>query len=136
MGALSLLRREGLSIRFAVESLLIIALIGGLGFVTGFVLHPVLFLILLYLVTMRVRLMVDLGNSFASRGRLEVPTACTGWRSGSDRTPPARSAFPSTRDCALAERELDKAIQAFQEILAARGKSSLGIKTRPPASTT
>jgi tetratricopeptide (TPR) repeat protein len=69
MGGLSLLRREGLSIRFAVESLLVTGIAAGLAWFAGLALHPVVFLILLYLVTMRVRLLVDVGNWLAGSGR-------------------------------------------------------------------
>jgi tetratricopeptide (TPR) repeat protein len=34
-------------------------------------LNPILFLLIIYLVTMRVRLLVDLGNFFSARGRYE-----------------------------------------------------------------
>ncbi len=67
-GALSFVRRQGLSIRFAVEGLIITAIGAALAFF--FVpLHPVLFLILIYLITMRVRLLVDLANWFTTRKR-------------------------------------------------------------------
>ena len=59
VGGLSLLRREGLSLRLAVEAALIILLAIGLVVVTGLVIHPVLFLLFLYVVTMRVRILVD-----------------------------------------------------------------------------
>lgn len=129
VGALSLLRREGLSIRFAIESLLFIGVIGGLAFVSHFVLHPVLFLIFLYLVTMRVRLMVDLGNSFASRSRFE--TADSIYRLAQWLGPdPASQANIAINQAVvrLQKGELDEAIRIFQEILTARGKSSLGVK--------
>ncbi len=64
-GALSLLRRQGLSFRFAIEGLTIT----GAGAVLAYLypLPPLLVLVVLYLVTMRVRLLVDLGNWFTSR---------------------------------------------------------------------
>ncbi len=68
-GGLSLLRREGLSIRFAFESVGITLLVSGLVALTGFSVHPALFLLVLYLVTMRVRLLVDIGTVFAKSGR-------------------------------------------------------------------
>jgi tetratricopeptide (TPR) repeat protein len=65
-GALSFARRQGLSTRFAIEGLIVTAVCAVL--VLGSVsIHPVLFLLVLYLVTMRVRLLVDLGNWFTSR---------------------------------------------------------------------
>jgi tetratricopeptide (TPR) repeat protein len=67
-GALSFMRRQGLSTRFAIEGL-IVAIIGALLALPPVSIHPAIFLGILYLVTMRVRLMVDLGNWFASRGR-------------------------------------------------------------------
>jgi len=69
-GALSFMRREGLSVRFAVEGLSILVA-GTLLALASVPIHPVLFLLVLYLVTMRVRLLVDVGNWFASRGQYE-----------------------------------------------------------------
>jgi tetratricopeptide (TPR) repeat protein len=65
-GALSLLRRQGLSFRFAVEGLIITGT-GALLAYLSLPLSPLLVLIVLYLITMRVRLLVDLGNWFTSR---------------------------------------------------------------------
>jgi len=65
-GALSLLRRQGLSFRFAVEGLIITGT-GALLAYLSLPLPPLLVLIVLYLITMRVRLLVDLGNWFTSR---------------------------------------------------------------------
>lgn len=65
-GGLSLLRRQGLSTRFAVESLIVSVLGAAVTFAfPGF--PPLLFLVLLYLVTMRVRLLADLANAFLAR---------------------------------------------------------------------
>ena len=69
-GGLSFLRRQGLSTRFAIEGLAISA-IGALLPLFSVPVHPVLFLVVVYMVTMRVRLLVDLGNWFASRGQFE-----------------------------------------------------------------
>jgi tetratricopeptide (TPR) repeat protein len=67
-GALSFMRRQGLSARFAIEGL-IITLVGAALTAASVPVHPVLFLVVVYLVTMRARLLVDLGNWLASRGR-------------------------------------------------------------------
>src|SRR5512138_3559841 len=126
MGALSLLRREGLSIRFAVESLLLIALIGGLAFVTGYVMHPVLFLVVIYLVTMRVRLMVDLGNSFASRGRFDAAQRLYHFAQWLGPDPVSQVNIAINQGVLrLQRRELDEAIGMFREVLTNRAKSSL-----------
>jgi tetratricopeptide (TPR) repeat protein len=65
-GALSFVRRQGLSTRFAVEGLIVSAIGAGLVYASVPV-HPILFLVILYLITMRVRLLVDLGNWFTAR---------------------------------------------------------------------
>ncbi|HUT18243.1 MAG TPA: hypothetical protein VM366_03710 [Anaerolineae bacterium] len=65
-GALSLLRRQGLSFHFAVEGLIITGT-GALLAYLSLPLSPLLVLVVLYLITMRVRLLVDLGNWFTSR---------------------------------------------------------------------
>ena len=61
-GGMSLLRREGLSTQFAVEALLITALVEVIALLTNTAVDPILFLIFIYLVTMRGRLLVDLAN--------------------------------------------------------------------------
>jgi len=66
-GALSFMRRQGLSTRFAVEGLIVTALFAALSYAATALANPILFLIILYLVTMRVRLLVDLSNWFTSR---------------------------------------------------------------------
>ncbi|HEY68877.1 MAG TPA: tetratricopeptide repeat protein [Thermoflexia bacterium] len=69
-GALSFMRRQGLSTRFAVEGLVVTGIGAALSYASMPV-NPILFLIVLYLVTMRVRLLVDLGNWFTSRKEYE-----------------------------------------------------------------
>jgi len=68
VGGLSMLRREGFSLQFAVEATVVAGLLVVFSLVTGRVIHPIIFLIIVYLVTMRARLMVDLGNLLAQRG--------------------------------------------------------------------
>jgi len=65
-GVLSFMRRQGLSARFAVEGLTVTAVCAALAFLVV-PLHPLIFLIIMYLTTMRVRLLVDLANWFTSR---------------------------------------------------------------------
>jgi len=69
-GALSYMRRQGLSSRFAVEGLIVT----GVGAVFSYAVVPInslLFLVILYLITMRVRLLADLGNWFTANKRYE-----------------------------------------------------------------
>ncbi|RLC90104.1 MAG: hypothetical protein DRI37_02230 [Chloroflexi bacterium] len=64
-GALSFMRRQGLSTRFAIEGGLITGVAAALA--TSIPVNAVLFFIILYVITMRVRLLVDLGNALASK---------------------------------------------------------------------
>jgi len=67
-GALSVMRRQGLSARFAIEGVIVTVVGAALAFASVPV-HPALILVVIYLVTMRVRLLVDVGNWLTSRGR-------------------------------------------------------------------
>jgi tetratricopeptide (TPR) repeat protein len=67
VGGLSLLRREGLSTQIALEALVIIGLALGISAVTGIRVDPIVLFIVLYLVTMRSRLLTDLANLVAKR---------------------------------------------------------------------
>ncbi|MGQ9716298.1 MAG: tetratricopeptide repeat protein [Anaerolineae bacterium] len=64
---LSYLRHQGLSTQFILEGLLLTGVGAALALVLPF--HPIIFLLLLYLLTMRVRILIDLGNSVAGRGQ-------------------------------------------------------------------
>jgi tetratricopeptide (TPR) repeat protein len=69
MGGMALLRHEGLSIQFALEALAFIALVVLLRMATGLTVDAILLFLLLYLITMRARLLTDLGNLiFRRRG--------------------------------------------------------------------
>jgi tetratricopeptide (TPR) repeat protein len=68
-GGLGALRREGLSLQFAVEAIALTLLLVGGSWLLRTPLNPVLFLLILYLITMRSRLIVDLANLLVQRGR-------------------------------------------------------------------
>jgi tetratricopeptide (TPR) repeat protein len=68
-GGMSLIRREGLSNQFAFEVLGITALVVAGALLTGTTVNPILFLALIYLLSMRIRLLVDLANLLSARGR-------------------------------------------------------------------
>ena len=71
-GGLGLVRREGLSLQFALEALgLTILLVGG-SWLFSIPLNPFLFLALLYLITMRSRLMVDVANFLVKRRQRDL----------------------------------------------------------------
>ena len=71
-GGLSLLRREGLSVQFAVESAILTAIFLGSSLLLGTPMNPFLFLILLYVITMRSRLVVDLANMLMKRKNYDL----------------------------------------------------------------
>jgi len=68
-GGLSIIRREGFSAQFAWEVLAISAALMGFVWLSGIPLSPVLVLIVIYLLSMRVRILVDLANLLSGRGR-------------------------------------------------------------------
>jgi tetratricopeptide (TPR) repeat protein len=67
--SLSLLRRERLSNQFAYEGLSLTGITYAAVYWGGMAVHPIYFLVLLYFVTMRVRLLVELGNMLSKWGR-------------------------------------------------------------------
>jgi tetratricopeptide (TPR) repeat protein len=67
-GGLSILRREGLSTQFALEVLGMTALAVTGSMLTDTSINPILFLIFIYLVSMRARLMIDVANLLSARG--------------------------------------------------------------------
>jgi tetratricopeptide (TPR) repeat protein len=68
-GGLPILRKERPSLQLAVEVFILTGLNIGASLLTGLRLEPILFLILLYVIVMRCRLLIDLGNLLSSRGR-------------------------------------------------------------------
>lgn len=66
-GLLAKFRRERLSMQFALEALFLTAILAVTLLVTKFSLHPAINLFLLYVVTMRVRLLTEIGTFFARR---------------------------------------------------------------------
>jgi tetratricopeptide (TPR) repeat protein len=128
-GALSLFRREGLSVQFAVEATAIAALAAGLTAFTPLAVNPILLLIVIYLVTMRVRLLVDLGTLFAQRGQMEWANRLyeLALRLWPDQT--GRLIVEVNRGAACLQRNaLDEAITIFKGVLQKAGLGYLGVK--------
>jgi tetratricopeptide (TPR) repeat protein len=128
-GGLSYFRREGLSGQFAIEALILTFVAAGLSYFSIYTIHPVLMLILLYVVTMRVRLLVDIGNSFASRGKHDVATrlynfAATLWPDK------ANHLIIQVNRAVLSLQNgfLDEAIRQFTDVLGQAGRGYLGVK--------
>jgi len=128
-GGLSYFRREGLSGQFAIEALVLTFVASGLSFVSSYTIHPVLFLILLYVVTMRVRLLVDFGNSFASRGKhdMAIRFYMLAARLWPDRTNRLILQVNQAVLC-LQQGLLEDAIRQFTEVLGQAGHGYLGVK--------
>lgn len=66
---MGIIRGEGFSMHFTLEAVLITLIVAAGDFITTSVVHPVLFLVFVYLLTMRSRLLVDLANLMSNRGR-------------------------------------------------------------------
>ncbi|MGB9593487.1 MAG: tetratricopeptide repeat protein [Anaerolineae bacterium] len=128
-GALGLVRREPLSLRFAVESLGFTALIYGIYWVSGFLMSPILFLILLYVLTMRAQILVDVGNLAVRRGRWDMARGL--YRLGerlSVADPSRWAARINTGASFLKEGRLEEAIQALSPLLENAEKGRLAPK--------
>ncbi len=129
VGGLGLFRREGLSMRFAIEAVCITGLISLLAALTGFPINPVLFLILLYLLTMRVRILVDLANIFARQGKSSPAGRLyeLAWRLWPDATGVLIMKV-NQATLFLQENKLDESIAMFSDVLQQADQGYLGVK--------
>lgn len=128
-GALSLFRREGLSVQFAIEATALTLIAVGLTALTPLSINPIVLLVILYLVTMRVRLLVDLGTLLAQRGQFAGSNrlyALT-MRLWPDQT--GRLMIQVNQGVACLQRQaLDEAIAIFKSVLGQAGQGYLGVK--------
>ena len=128
-GGMSLLRREGLSFRFAVESVCITAITVILAVLTPIQIHPVLFLLFLYVITLRVRILVDLANSFSRRGRYIQAKAIYDFASHLWPDLTSRLIVNVNRAIMLLqENKLVESITLFTEVLNHADKGYLGVR--------
>jgi tetratricopeptide (TPR) repeat protein len=128
-GGLSLLRRERLSLRFALEAVAITLIFSGLAAWTGFQPHPVLVLLFIYLITMRARLLVDLANSFAQRKQFKRADTLYNIAKRLWPDPSGSLIIQLNQGVSFLQRsETDQAIAAFNAILQKAGEGNLGIK--------
>ena len=128
-GGLSLLRRERLSLRFALEAVAITLVFSGLAAWTGFQPHPVLVLLFIYLITMRARLLVDLANSFAQRKQFKRADTLYNIAKRLWPDPSGSLIIQLNQGVSFLQRsETDQAIAAFNAILQKAGEGNLGIK--------
>ena len=128
-GAVSLLKREGLSRRFAIEGGFFTIVVSALTALTGIQFHPIFFLILIYLLTMRVRVIVDLGNIFAQRG--QFGQADNLYRLAGALWPDMTNHMilqVNQGTSLLQQKKLDEAIAIFNNILEQADNGYLGVK--------
>ena len=128
-GLVSLLKREGLSRRFAIEGGIFTLLVSGVTALAGLQTHPVIFLILIYFLTMRVRILVDLGTILASRGQFAqadklFQLAAKLWPDATNHLILQVNQGTSL----LQQKKLDEAIDIFNDILEQAGQGYLGVK--------
>ena len=132
IGGLSLLRREPLSAQFALETMFITVIVSGLAALTGLSADPIffiLFLVVLYLVTMRVRLLVDLGNLFARRKNFKFAERL--YAATLRLWPDANARFLVQLNqgvSSLQQGALDDAIALFKELLLHADQGKIGVK--------
>jgi tetratricopeptide (TPR) repeat protein len=128
-GGLSLLRREGLSMRFAIESVVFTGLVTLFRWLTGVPIHPAIFLFVLYLVTMRIRLMVDIGNMFARRRNFARAEGIYNFALQLWPDPGNRTIVEVNKGTLLIQQgALDESIAMFQDLLRHSDQGFLGIR--------
>ncbi len=129
-GILSFFRREGLSMRFTIEAVLLTA-IAAAATLAGWALPPVVFLFLLYLITMRVRLLVDFGNTLARRGNHATAERVYALAEHLWPDEAGRLLVKLNRGVLDLQRgRLEKSVAAFREVLAAAERGYLGVKSQ------
>lgn len=128
-GALSFIRREGLSVQFALEAAGITALFAGGSWLMGAPANPFLFLVVLYAVTMRSRLAVDLANLAAGRGHYDVAfrlyrLALAWWPDASSRL----IVLTNQGAAQLRSGQVEAAIGTLESVLEVDKRPRLGVK--------
>jgi tetratricopeptide (TPR) repeat protein len=128
-GGLGYLRREGLSIQFALEAIGVTILLVGGAWMIGVQLSPFVLLIVLYLVTMRSRLTVEVANMLAKRKQYDLAfklyqLSLAWW-------PDAASKLIVLTNRGAAELysgQIDSAIQTLEDVLRIDERPRLGLK--------
>jgi len=128
-GGLSLMRREGLSLRFAMEAVGLTVTVAVLSVLEFYSINPVAFIVVLYLITMRVRLISDIATFFARRASYELADRLYDMALRLWPDPAGRLIVKINQATSLLQREqLDLAIQLLKEVLAGAEQGYLGIK--------
>ena len=128
-GGMTVIRREHLSMRFAVEAIIITIVAAGVVYLTGINLHPVFFLAILYLITMRVRLLVDIANSFSHRKKFQIAEKLYNFAENAGTDPNTRIMVLINRGVArIQQGKLDEAIQILMTIIEHSVTEMMGMK--------
>jgi tetratricopeptide (TPR) repeat protein len=128
-GGLGFLRREGLSVQFALEAVALTVLLVGGTWLLNIQLSPFLFLALLYLITMRSRLTVDVANFLVRREQRDLAfrlyqLSLAWW-------PDAPSRLIVLTNMGAAQvytGQLDAAIETLEGVLEMEQRPRLGLK--------
>lgn len=128
-GAMTVIRREHLSMRFAIESVVLTILAAGVVLLTGLNLHPVVFLAVLYLITMRVRLLVDIANFFSHRKQFALAEKLYNIAENAGTDANTRIMVLINRGVArIQQGKLDEAIQILTTIIEHSATEMMGMK--------
>jgi tetratricopeptide (TPR) repeat protein len=128
-GGLSFLRREGLSAQFALEAVVLTAVLVGGSWLLGIQLNPFLFLILLYLVTMRSRLAVEVANLLTRQGRYDLAFRVYDLSLAWWPDPASRLIVLTNRGAAeLRSGQVEAAVGTLESVLEVEKRPRLGLK--------
>ena len=128
-GGLTFIRREGLSLRFALEATGVTLLFSALGFFYNIIIEPILFLLIIYVITMRVRILVDLANLLARRRNFTAADKIYDFTSKLWPDKTNLLIIDVNKGTSLLQQgQLDDAISVFKTILARTEQGYLGIK--------
>lgn len=128
-GGLGYIRREGLSVQFALEAVALTILLLGITWLFGVPLSPFVLLILLYLVTMRSRLTVDVANMLVRREQYDLAFKLYRLSLAWWPDPASRLIVLVNKGAAeLHSDQLDAAIQTLESALEAEKRPRLGLK--------
>jgi len=133
-GGLSLLKREALSAQFAIEAVVVTFIFSGLAAFAKLTIHPVMFLFVVYLITMRVRLLVDVGTIVAKRKQFSLAEKLFNFALRLRPDQPGRSIIFINQGVAYYQQgDFDKAINVFKDLLHSINHSKMSAKLEAAA---
>ena len=128
-GVVSLLKREGLSRRFAIEGGILTIIVSGFTALTGIQTHPIFFLILIYLLTMRARILIDVGTLLATRSQFSSADKLFQLAAKLWPDPTNRLILQVNQGTSLLQQmKLDESIAMFNDVLEQSKHGFLGVK--------